>query len=465
VTTAAWRALGLASSTSMVVGIAVTAVNVAFPAIEHDFAGTSRSTLSWGLTGYNITLAALMLIGGRLADHVGRRRIFRLGLVVFLVASLALAAAPVAWVFVAARLGQAVGAAMAGPASLTLVIECFPPSRRLTAIATWTGLGTLGAAIGPSFSAIVTQLLGWRWIFVIPLIAIAAGIVLAPRWLPRGHPAHADPPRLDILGSILGTVGVGLIAATITEGPRIGWDHPAIVACAAGAAAALALFVRRSHGHPAPLLNIDLFSRPNVKRVNLVNLSFSAAGNASWLLYPLLMIRYWDYSLMRMGLALTPFPIVSALAGVVASRYAERFGTRRVIAYGAMLPAAGMAWQAIQLDAVPNYWLGLMPGAMLFNIGFGVVYSPITALALRTIDSNELGQATAAFNALRQLGAGLGVATAIAIMGNADVIPVAAFHRVFIAVAAMALIGGLVVTFALRVPPEFRTSRRAPVIG
>ena len=115
VETEAWWALVLASATSMVVGIAVTAVNVVFPAIERDFAGASRSTLSWGITGYSIALASLMLIGGRLADRLGRRRIFRIGVAVFVVASLVLALSPTAWVFVAARLGQAVGAALSGP--------------------------------------------------------------------------------------------------------------------------------------------------------------------------------------------------------------------------------------------------------------------------------------------------------------------------------------------------------------
>ena len=132
----AWLALALASSTSLTVGLAVTAVNIAFPAIERDFAGASRSTLSWGLTGYSITLASLLLMGGRLADQFGRRRVFRLGTAVFVLSSLALAVAPTPAAFVAGRLGQAVGAAFASPASLTLVLSRFPVSRRTTAVGT-----------------------------------------------------------------------------------------------------------------------------------------------------------------------------------------------------------------------------------------------------------------------------------------------------------------------------------------
>lgn len=462
VDTEAWWALVLASATSMVVGIAVTAVNVVFPAIENDFEGASRSTLSWGITGYSIAVASLVLIGGRLADRLGRRRIFRLGVAIFVIASLGLALAPTAWIFVAARLGQAVGAALSGPASLSLVLERFPTSRRLSAIATWTGLGTLGAAVGPSFSAIVSQQFGWRWIFVLPLAVSLTSLVLSTRLLPLGLAQHDGiRHRLDVVGSLLGTVGVAMLAAAITEGPRLGWDDPLIVGCIIGALVLLPLFVRRSLVHPEPLLDVRLFSVPNVAAVNLVNIGLTAAGTASWLLYPLFMVQHWDYSLMRTGLALTIFPVVASATGMVSSRIAERVGTRRVIAYGAMLPAAGMLWQVFRLQETPHYLTGIVPGAVLFNIGFGIVYAPITALALRSVAEAKLGQATAMLNSLRQLGGGLGVATVIAIIGNADVVSVEVYHRAFVAVTAMALASGIVVLTALRVPAEFRTGRRA----
>jgi EmrB/QacA subfamily drug resistance transporter len=457
----AWLALVLASSTSMVVGLAVTAVNVSFPAIERDFADASRSTLSWGLTGYSITLASLMLVGGRLADHLGRRMIYRSGVAVFIVASLALAVAPNALVFVCARFGQAIGAALAGPASLALILELFPDARRLSAVSTWAALGTLGAAIGPSFAAVITQQFGWRWVFVVPLVASAVGFSLAPRLLPEGLPSKVPTSRLDVVGSIIGTAGVALVAAIITEGPRLGWTDPVLLGCVASALILIPLFVRRSRRHLEPLLDFSLFARPNVKAANVVNVAYTAAGTASWLIYPLLMVQRWDYSLMRTGLALTPFPIVASAMGIVAGRYAERIGTRRVIAYGALLPAAGLLWQGLSLGDAPNYFTGLALGAVVFNIGFGIVYSPITALALRSVDSAQMAQAAAAFSSLRQLGGGLGIATAIAIMGNAERIPTELFRRALLVTAAMALVGGIVILTALRVPAEFRTQRRS----
>lgn len=456
----AWWALIVTSGTSMVVGIAVTAVNVVFPAIEAEFAEASRTALSWSITGYSIALASLMLVAGRLADRAGRRRVFVAGVAIFCVASLVLAVAPTAWLFIAARIGQAVGAAMASPSSLSLVLEQFPLSRRPTAIAAWSAMGTMGAAIGPSFSAIVSEQFGWRWVFVVPLVATVTALVLATRVLPAGRTTTPPVGRLDLLGTVLGTLGVAMVAAVITEGPHLGWTSAFVVASAVGAAIVLPWFVRRSVVHPEPMLDLRLLRVPNMTAVNLVNIGFTAAGTASWLLYPLFMVQHWDYSLLRAGVALTPFPIAASIVGLVAGRLAERYGTRRILVYGALFPAAGMMWQSVFLDDTPNYVSGILPGALLFNLGWGIVFAPTMALAMRGVPEHQMAQASAVMSSLRYLGGGLGVATAIAIVGNADVIPPDDFHGAFRASAVMALLSGLVVLVRLRVPAEFRRSSR-----
>ncbi len=455
----AWYALILAASTSLVIGLTVTAVNVAFPAIEKDFAGAARSTLAWGLTGYSIALASLLLLGGRLADHIGRRKVFSVGISVFIIASLLLAISPNAWCFVGARVGQAAGGALIGPASLSLVLELFPTSRRLSAIATWSGMGTLGSAIGPSFAAVVTEQLGWRWIFVFPLVVCVATVALAPRLLPEGLPKGPPPGRLDIAGSVIGTLGVGLLAATIIRGPRLGWTHPTSIISAVGAAVLIPMFLARCRRHPEPLMDLQILEPRTVRAVNLVNVGLTAAGTAGWLLYPLFLVQRWHYSLFRVGLALTPLPIVAVITGIIVSRMAERVGTRTVIRYGALFPAAGLLLTGLRIGETPHYVTDFLLGGVVFNLGFGFVYTPITGLALREVLDTQMSQATAIFNALRQLAGGLGVATVIAIMGNARVIPLASFRHAFVATAAMALFAGLVVLIGLRVPAEFR--RRA----
>ncbi len=440
----AWFGLVLASSTSMVVSLAVTAMNLAFPSIERDFAGTSRSTLSWGITGYSITLASLVLVGGRIADRRGRRLIFRTGIGVFIVASVLIALAPNAWCFLAARIGQAVGAALSSPASLTLVLPMFPASRRMTAIATWTSLGTLGSALGPSLAAVVTQQLSWRWIFVIPLAASAAAFVLAPRLLPEGRPEGDPPGPIDAIGVAQGTVGVACVAFAITEAPRLGWSHALVLAAALGAVVLLPWFFRRSLRHPEPLLDLHMFRARTVWSANLGNVFLSASGVSIWLVYPLFLVQHWHYSLLRTGLAMTPQPAAAAAAGFLAGRLAERYGVRRVIGVGSLLPLFGTAWLVLRLGPEPQYVRDFLPGALAYSIGFGLIYSPLTGAALRGVSAANLGQANAAFNALRQLAGGLGIAIVIAILGDADQIPLASFDHAYLAIATMTLLGWIV---------------------
>ena len=444
----AWVALLLASSCALVVGLGVTAVNVAFPAIERDFSGTSRSTLSWGLTGYSITLASLVLVGGRLADRLGRRRIFRLGVTIFTVGSLALAMAPSALVFVAARVTQGVGAAFSSPASLALVLPLFPGSRRVTAIATWTSVGTLGSAIGPSLSAVVTQQLSWRWIFVFPLVLTVGAVVLAPRLLPEGAPPPGDRPEggiVDAVGVVQGIAAVALLAYAIIAGPSLGWTSPQVLVSGATALALAPLFVRRSLHRPNPLLDPRLFRVRTVWSANLANVFLSASGLSVWLVYPLFLVQHWHYSLLRTGLAITPFPAIAAVTGVISGRLADRHGVRTVIAVGSLIPLLGAALLVLRLTGEPAYVRDFLPGAALYSTGFGLIFSPLTAAALRGVDVADLGQANAAFNAVRQLGGALGIAVVIAILGDADVIPLDHFDRAYLAIAGMTLLGWLVV--------------------
>ena len=440
----AWIALVVAGSMSLVVGLAVTAMNIALPAIERDFRGTSRSTLSWGITGYSITVASLILVGGRLADRIGRRRVFRAGVALFTVASVCLAVAPSAWVFLGARLGQGVGAALLSPSALTLILPMFPASRQMTAIASWTALSNLGSAIGPSLAAVVTQQLSWRWIFVIPLVVCVPTLVLAPRLLPEGLSTADEPGPIDMIGVALGTLAVGLLAFTIVHAPGVGWTSRVVAICAIGVVVCATVFVRRSLHHPEPLLDLGLFRHRTVWAANLANVFLAAAGLSIWLVYPLFLVQHWHYSLLRTGLAITPVPLVSAIASLFAGRLAERVGERRVIAWGAVVPLLGAAWLTWRLGPEVAYLRDLLPGALLFSAGFGLVFSPLTAAAMKGVPIAQLGQANAAFNALRSLAAGLGVAVVVAFLGNDEVIPVRAFHRAVLSVAGMTLLGWLV---------------------
>ena len=253
----AWLALATVAVAYMLISINVTGTNIAFPSIEQTFSSTPRTTLAWALSGYSIVLASFMVMGGRLADQLGRRRIFNTGLAIFLVGSLLCAGSPVASLFIAGRVVQGFGGALLVPSSLALVLPDFPPSRRTSAVATWAATGSLGAAAAPSLSAVIVDLTSWRVVYLLSVPVVAAVALAGPRLL-RDSGVTAERQAMDLIGIPMGTAAIGLLALGIIEGPRWGWASPQILAAFGGVAVLAPLFVVRSLRHPAPLLNLRL---------------------------------------------------------------------------------------------------------------------------------------------------------------------------------------------------------------
>lgn len=437
----AWIALTLCSVSALMVGMSVTGLNLLFEDIGHEF-HASRSTMSWSLAGYSILLAALLLPGGRMADRLGRRKVFRIGLLVFTVASLATACAPNIALFIAARLGQATGAALLSPASLALILPEFPISRHNTAVAGWSAMNYLGNATAPSFTAIVGQA-SWRYLFV--FFAVVCGIVwfVTPKLIPD-RPPQPTKNRVDYVGVPIGALGVGLLALTIVEGPSLGWTHPLVVGAAVAALLLLPYFVFRSLRHPEPLLNLRMFKARPVWSANLGNVFLSAAGIAIWLVYAVFLHEEWGWSVLRTGVAMTPSPAFAGITAIIGARLCERYSARTVIEFGSLMPVLGTAWLVWRLGAHPNYFVDFLPGALLFSSGFGFTFAPLNAAALRGVPREMLGQANAAFNTARQLAGGLGTAVIVAILGN-GVISMGAFKAAFVVNALLSLACAVVI--------------------
>jgi EmrB/QacA subfamily drug resistance transporter len=420
----------------LLIGLSTTAMNVVFPSIEADFASSSRATIAWGISGYAIALASLTLVGGWAADRFGRRRVFMVGLAVFALGSLigALAGA-VGW-FIGARLVQAVGAAMISPASLSMVLPLFPVERKTTAISVWAAISYLGSALSPGFAAVMTDLRGWRSIFALFAVGALAVFLIAPRFLPPDPPVN-EKRRIDAVGAPAGAMGLGLAALAIIEGPKTGWDRPTLLALVAGAAL-LVVFVRRSLRHSEPLVEFGMFRARAVWSSIVAMLFITAAGMSVWVVYPLFLVQRWGWSLTRVGVALTPIPLSAGVAALLASRLARRVGSRRLVMIGSIFPMAGMLWLAVALTNVPNYWRDLLPGSVLFNIGFGLTFAPLNASALTGVPERLLGQASAAISTARQLIGGLSIALVIMALGDSTKIPLRRFDLVFVLLAVVA---------------------------
>lgn len=440
----AWMALAVAAVTTLLISFNATGTNLAFPEFEKSFPGASRSVLSWTLTGYNITLAALMLLGGRFADRIGRRKVFLVGTAILGVGSLLTALAPSAWLLIAARVVQAVGGAIIMPSSLAMILPDVPVSRRGSVVAAWSATNSLGAAAAPSLSAVIIATVGWRAVYLLSVPVCAAAIIFGRRFLNESRASETEP--VDALGVPLVAAGVGLLALGIVEGPVWGWTSPAVISAFAGSAVFLPAFLLRSWRHPVPVLDLNIFRARTVWSANLANLFLSMAGTSIWLVWPLFLTNIWHYSLLKTGLAITPGPINAGLLALVVGRVIDRRGPRMLVTVGCLFPLAATLWFATRLGTEVNYLTGFLPGILLFSTGFGLTFSPLNAAALEGVAPSAFGQVNAAFNTIRQLGGALGTAAVVAVLSGA--LAIGRFNAAYLLLASLAGCSALVVLIA-----------------
>jgi EmrB/QacA subfamily drug resistance transporter len=408
----------LVAAIAMFIGSFVTtASNIAIPVLERDFPGASLSTISWVVSAFNVTQVTFMLLGGRLADRWGRRRVFLCGMAVFAAGAALSAAAPAVELVIAARVVQAVGMAMVLPSSLAAVLPLFPMERHASVVSLWSAMGILGSAIAPTMAAGLLEISSWRLVFavVIPFAALAwwGGRV---RLDPGQRPSRRRP--LDVAGTIAGTGAVGGLALAIVQGRHWGWTSPAIGAVAALALACGALFVWRSFTHPEPLLDLSLLRVRSFRVVTLSAGLMATATSATWFMYPLFMTTVWGYSIFQVGLAISPGAIAMIPVTVLAGRLADRSGYRLPLVAGALIATGGVTWLAWRLQPGASYIVGFLPGTLTIGLGMGLMLGPANSAALRDVAEEKLGAANAAYNTLRYLGSALGVAIVAALLGD-----------------------------------------------
>ncbi len=450
----AWLALGVGIAAMTMLPISGTGTNLSFPDIESAFPGSTRSTLSWALSGYAIVIAAFTLLGGQLTDRLDGERVFRFGLAIFGVGSLMVGTAPNAGLVIAGRCMQGVGGALIVPSSLLVVTSRWPPHRHTFAIGVWTVAFPIGASISPGLVSVILQLASWRWVFV--TMAIVAGAVVVAHVLLLGPAASggaldaSEGPgsgHPDYLGVLVGSAGVGLAALGIVQGPSWGWSSPGVVGALVAAALSGPLFVRRSRRHPRPMVDLAMFSVPTYGVASAANLFISAVGAATWLLLPLLLTGEWGYSRIAVGFAITPAPVVVAICSIVSARIAERAGYRGTLLLGCALLVLCNLWFVLALGAEADYIRTLLPGLILHGAGMGFTFAPLNAAALSEMPTSSYGQANASFATIRFLANAIGIAAAIAALDSAAASMVG-FDRAFGLLGGLSVVAVLVVTVA-----------------
>ncbi len=427
----AWKALAVGSAGFSLMSFTTTATNLAFTEISETFSTASSATLSWVVSIFFIGLASLLPVSGRLADRLGRRRVFRAGLTIFAIGSACSALAPGALALIAARFVTAAGGALILPSSLAVVLPEFPRERHVTAVSLWTATGPLAAAIAPAASALILAVTSWRVLMALSVpIALAA---LAGGWRVLSESkATTATGRLDFVGVLMGTAAVGSMVFAASQGSTLGWTSPVVLAALLAMATLFPLFVRRCRHHRAPLLNLDVFLMPPVMVANVANFLLNIAGMAIWLVWPLYFTRVWNYSPVQTGLALVPGPIVSGIFTTYGGRLNERFGHEVLVRWGSIIPIVAVMWPLFFLGSDPNYWVSAGPAIALFGAGWALTQPPLNGGVLARVGPDFYGEVNASFNTVRNIAAALGIAIAVSLIGDKNrPDAVAAYDRVF----------------------------------
>ena len=413
----------------------------AFDALRRSFQNTSAAQLSWVLNAYTVVYAAMLIPAGGLADAFGRRRIFQLGLAIFVSASLACGAAPTVGWLIAARVLQALGAALLTPASMSIVLAAFPSEKRAVVVSLWGAVGGLAAAVGPSLGSWVTDQVGWPWAFYINL-----PVGVWALWRSASNVQEAikstKRERVDIVGLLLLMLAVGSIALAIVESGENQWSMQQITSVATGGLLVGVAFVLWARSRSDALIDLSLFRHRTYRFVNAATLVFGTAFSMMFLGFFFFMIGVWHYSLPQAGLAVTPGPMLVMPTAIVTGRLASRMGHRRFLVGGSLLYACSSIWYFLVPGSEPNYLLHWLPGLMMSGIAVGLVLPSLSAAAVGHLPIAHYAVGSAINQATRQIGSVMGVALTVALLGHATLQRVD-FNTLYLLHGMLALLTGL----------------------
>ncbi len=411
------KVLAIASLGGAVAFIDATIVNIAFPNIERSFPGTSISTLSWVLNAYNVVFAAFLMAGAGIADLLGRRRVFVLGLELFTVGSLLCAIAPSPDTLIAFRVVQALGAAFLVPSALALVLNAFPPAHRSHGVALLSAVGAAAAGFGPSLGGLLVAAANWRLVFLVNIPIGVAAVLLARRQLVESRaPGRRRVP--DLPGTLLFAIAVGALVLGVVKGEEWGWGSARIIGCLAAALAFGAVVIWRCRRHRAPVLDLSLLRIRTFSAANAMTVVAAAGFYGYTLSNVLFLTGLWRYSVLEAGLALTIGPLVAVVVAGPTSRLVQRIGPRPVLVAGGLLWGGGVMWFVERVGIEPDFAGQWLPGMVLLGIGAGTLFPNLAGTAVASAPGESFATATGMNSVARQVGAALGVAAVVAIIGT-----------------------------------------------
>ena len=453
-----WFALGLLCAVQFMVVLDVAIVNVALPSIQLDL-GFSQENLQWVISAYALVFGGFMLLGGRLADIIGRRRVFMGGLVIFSAGSLLCGLASSDEFLIAARALQGLGAATITPSALSILTTMFAEGReRNIALGVWGAVGGFGAAAGVLLGGILTDLLSWEWIFFVNIPVGVAGLALAPVLLAESRDAHGQSH--DVPGAVLVTAALTLLVLAITQGQQWSWSSAATIGVFAASAVLLAAFLLWERRQREPLVPLGIFRLQTLAAANVAGLVLGTALFSMFLMLTLYMQQVLGYSALETGFGYLAVAGTAVIWANFAAAAVNRVGVKPTLIVGMSLLTVGLLLFT-QVSVGGSYWIDLLPGFLVLGVAIPFAFVPITIAALAGTKPEEAGLASGLINTSQQIGGAIGIAalSTIAVSTADDKLasgtrPSAAltdgFVNAFWAGAGIAFAGVLVSIFLVR---------------
>jgi EmrB/QacA subfamily drug resistance transporter len=383
-----------------------TVVNVALPSIQRSV-HASLSGLQWTVNAYTLSLAVLLVTGGRLGDIFGRRRVFLSGVVLFAVSSGAIGLAPNDSLLVAGRAIQGIGAAMMMPGTLSIISNTFPPEERGKAIGTWAGVSALALAVGPVVGGVLTEDVSWRAIFFLNL-PVAAGAVVVTLFATRESRDESVPRQVDLPGIATLTVGLTALVLALVEGNAWHWDSARILALFAVALVGLVSFVVVELRAPWPMVDFSFFRSRSFLGANVVAFIVTFSMFAIFFFLALYLQNILHYSPIETGVRFLPSTVMIIVMGPIAGRLSDRVGPRPLIVAGMLGLVGTLVWESF-IDAHTSYGY-LLPAFVLMGISMGLVMSPMSTAGMNAVDPTKAGVASGTLSMSRMVGGTFGIA-------------------------------------------------------
>jgi EmrB/QacA subfamily drug resistance transporter len=450
-----WWALGLIALAQFMVIMDTSIIGVALPQMQADL-GFTPENLSWVFNAYVVAFGGLLLLGGRLADLFGARRIFTTGWVILLAGSAAAGLAGTAAVELAARAAQGVGAALIAPSALTLLMMLFgsEPRELTRALALYGAAAPAGGTAGVFLGGVLTEYATWPWVFYINipiavLVLAATGAVMPSGGARRGS--------LDVLGALTVTAGLGAAVYAIVRAPEVGWGSAQTLLVLAGAVVLLAAFLAIQATRRQPLMRLSIFRTPNLAAANVAQLLLGAAWIPMWFYLNLYLQQVLGYNAFPSGAALLPMTVLIMVGMVaLAPRAINRFGPKPMVVTGLAVLAAGLGWLAL-VRPDGSYAVDVLPASLVAALGMSLAFIPSLGTAISSAPPQDGGLASGIVNTSYQVGSALGLAamTAVAASAGADQLGdlpalTDGYSAAFAGAAAIAAVGAVIAAITLR---------------